>query len=699
MGSLIPISPMLRKNSELVKLGWIGVLFFAAICPVKSWAQVADSDSPEGLKPSVFTRANARTFNFTVPAPRGQILDRHGRVLANNRVRNYFAVQLPSWEGAREEEVVTLGRYALRGANSILGTSWQLDDETILSHYKYRRWFPLRISPKPLTDEQEASLSSLITTPQSGQPGNPPGPVLQPCYLREYPAGQVAGHITGYVGRETPLETKEIRKGELLFENLKGRSGLEKSFDAILTGKDGVVNYTFDESGILVGKRVITPAEPGGSVVTTLNLEMQMLAEAQLIEKSRRGAAVVVDAETGDILALASHPGFDPNLFVPYIGKEEFGKLNNDPDIPLFNRAISAAYPPGSTFKPFVSCAVLTYGPVRPWTLYSGPPSLWIGDREFKNWNTKHEGTLNVVSALKRSCNTWFYQAAMDTGSAPIIRTAADFGFGQSSELPLAGEAVGNLPETPDLPAGRTANISIGQGEVLATPVQLAIAIAAIANGRHYPQARLISQTQDFRNKVTEKFPNKSRGYMPYSMETIAAVQRGMDEVVNAEGGTALRARQENIRVAGKTGTAQWSSGDGKIRNLAWFCGFTFTTNPKLAFAVVYEGELGETVSGGALAAPIAGGIMKGIYDNPTAFAMADPDLIEPPVLKSAERQSEAQVTARPVGSASGNEQSGAAARPVPTQATPAADSETPFPNNRRRGPVNSLLRGIFGRR
>ena len=188
-----------------------------------------------------------------------------------------------------------------------------------------------------------------------------------------------------------------------MFENFKGRSGLEKSFDELLTGKDGIVNYTFDDSGILVEKRVITPAEPGHSVVTTLNLEMQRLAEAQLAEKSRRGAAVVVDADSGDILALASHPGFDPNLFVPYIGAQEFNQLNNDPDVPLFNRSISAAYPPGSTFKPFVSCAVLTYGPVRPWTLYAGPPSLWIGDREFKNWNTKDEGSLNVVTALKRS--------------------------------------------------------------------------------------------------------------------------------------------------------------------------------------------------------------------------------------------------------------------------------------------------------
>lgn len=362
------------------------------------------SQGDEGLRPSVFTRAEARTFNFKVPAPRGQILDRTGRVLANNRVRYYLAVQLPTGKGVNDAEILATCLNAIRQGNAILGTSWNLQYENILTHFRHRRWFPLRISPRPLSDEQYEAIIVQLPALKDGVSTGQPGLALQPTYLREYPEGAVAGHILGYVGRETPLETEEIRAEELLFENFEGRSGLEKHFNEVLTGKDGIVNYTFDESGALVEKRIISAPEPGHHLVTTFNLQMQKLAEAQLAEKSKRGAAVVVDAESGDILAMASHPGFDPNLFVPFIGTETFDGLNNDPDVPLFGRAFSAAYPPGSTFKTFVSCAVLTHGPVRPWTRYSAPPSLWIGDREFKNWNEEPEGSIDVFRPIFDDC-------------------------------------------------------------------------------------------------------------------------------------------------------------------------------------------------------------------------------------------------------------------------------------------------------
>lgn len=685
-----------RATSQSVRPGIaiaIAVLYLV-LWPIPGTSQEPGATPPptnpdeEGLRPSVFTRAEARTFNFKVPAPRGQILDRTGRVLANNRVRFYLAVQLPTAQGVNDAEVLATCLNAIRQGNAILGTSWNLEYENILTHFKHRRWFPLRISPRPLSDEQYQAIIAQLPALKDGESTGQPGLALQPIYLREYPEGAVAGHILGYVGRETPLETEAIRAEELLFENFAGRSGLEKHFNELLTGKDGIVNYTFDETGALVEKRVITAPEPGQHVVTTLNLEMQKLAEAQLAEKSKRGAAVVVDAESGDILAMASHPGFDPNLFVPFIGTKTFDGLNNDPDVPLFGRAFSAAYPPGSTFKTFVSCAVLTHGPVRPWTRYSAPPSLWIGDREFKNWNEKPEGSIDVITALKRSANTWFYQAALDTGSAPIIHTALAFGFGKPTGLPLAGEAAGSLPDQWDLPAGQTANISIGQGQVLSTPLQLAIATAAIGNGRHYPNARLVSRIQNLDNQVVDTFPNNSRGYMPYSRETIDAVQIGMDEVVNASGGTAGRARLEQIRVAGKTGTAQWSSGDGNLRHLAWFSGFTFTANPKLAFAVVYEGDLGEEVSGGAIAAPIAHGILQAVYEQPGAFALAPPERTDPPVLVTAtpvSRYPSAQ--AAPAGSSAT-----AAASPLPDPPQPPPRFTEPKPKRR------SFLRGLFGR-
>ena len=647
--------------------------------PSEAKAEPEPATPSEGLKPSAFTKENARTFNFTVPAPRGQILDLKGRVLANNRVRHYLAIQLPPAQNVLEAEIIGAAKGALNRANFALGTAWYVDDETILAHHTNRRWFPLRVSPRPLTEEEEKKISRLLPEPIEGQKGTLLGLTFQKVYMRQYPAGPSSGHILGYVGKETPLETTEIRSEELLFEDFEGRAGLEKQFNDLLTGKDGTVNFTFDQSGELVETRVIAAPEPGDNVVTTLNIEMQLTAEAVLAEKSKRGAAVVVNADTGDIYAMASHPGFDPNDFIPYIGQAEFDQLNNDPAVPLYGRAFSAAYPPGSTFKPIVACAVLTHGPVHVNTLYPGPPSLFIGDRDFKNWNKEDEGMLDVVGALRRSCNTWFYQAALDTGSTPLIQTASEFGFGERTGIPIAGEAKGSLPQRWELPGGEIANTSIGQGEVLVTPLQLAVAIAAIGNGQHFPRARLVSQTQDFRNKVTGHFPNASRGYMPYALETIDAVQIGMDEVVNSGNGTAARARLEKIRVAGKTGTAQWASGDGQPRHLAWFCGFTFTSNPRLAFAVVYESELGETVSGGRLGAPIAHDILEKIYDQPATYAFADPIATEPPVDRFAIARAAAP----------------AAPAVLVPQTLPGEREEKKATNN----PIESFFKGIFGRR
>jgi len=366
---------------------------------------------------------------------------------------------------------------------------------------------------------------------------------------------------------------------------------------------------------------LVKPAVPGNNIVTTLDLQLQQLAEKALAARAKRGAIVIVDPTDGDILAMASWPAYDPNLFVPSISAEKFKQLQDDPDIPLLARAFRSSYPPGSTFKVAVGIAALETGTVHSDDLYQCVPGIQIGNLTFHNWKKGDQGAMNLVQALTESCDTWFYQVGIKTGAEPIIDWALKLGFGAKCGIPLRSEAEGRVPNDDYMKAthgrkilnGDIANLSIGQGDMQVTPLQMAQAMAIIANGGKFYQTRLVRQVQSVDQQIVTAYELREKRTLDVSEATMDDVRQGMIDVVNGPNGTGHEAQLDSVEVAGKTGTAQWGP-KNKERTAAWFAGFLPADQPRYAFSAVYEGEVGSKVHGGTVAAPMIADIFKEIY-------------------------------------------------------------------------------------
>ena len=587
-----------------------------------------EKEASTDLDASWKTQREARSLTLAIPAPRGQIVDRNGVPYAQNRAANYLAVVMPYMEGAGDDKVIAFVRQTIDAANKVLGKQWSLPDDRIVSHYHNRRWLPLVFSTadgvnEEITPEMETKLEPLLG----------PSLVLQSAYLRSYPQNERASHIIGYTGKSRPLPLGPIVDGDTIFEEMEGRADIEKAFDSDLKGQPGIVNVLFAPDGKRLAEDVRRYPVPGNNVVLSIDSTFQMFAEQALQKHARNGGAMVImDVRTGDILAMASYPFFDLNMFVPGITTQVWNELNQDVKLPLLARAFRGEYPPASTFKASTALGVLDSGNVDVRTTYDCSAALEIGNRVFHNWAKEGEGYMNVVSAIKRSCNTWFYAAAIDAGADPVCGMATRLGYGERTGIPLV-EGEGFMPTNSimlqrrgtKILSGDLANIAIGQGMVLATPLQVAQAMAGIANGVELPQARLVKQIQDYQDNVIMAYEPKSRKTINLNPKHREAVVKGMVEVVSGGGGTGRAADIKYAQIAGKTGTAQWRI--AKDQNLAWFAGFLPAQNPMFSFAVLYEGKPGETISGGRKAAPIVSEVFTKIFeqtpkDDPMLLAM-----------------------------------------------------------------------------
>lgn len=591
--------------------------------PVDDADKPAAPEVPEkkNLAASVLTNKNARSIMLEVAGPRGQIVDRNGVSFAQNRVVNYLALNFPTLKPDDAASVVAYGRARISQANKLLGEAWDVPDDKLVAHYKDRRWLPLIFSKSgdlciELTDDQQEKIKPLLGK----------GLMLQPTYQRYYPNKDCACHIVGYTGRTRALPAGPIVEGEPAIEEPTGRSGIELAFEDRLRGRPGMLNLIFGSDGSKITNETMRRPEPGHNVVLSLDFSIQKYTENALKKGAPNGGAMVIlDVRNGDILAMASNPGYDLNDWIP-LRQSYWDKLAKDSRNPLLARAYGGDYFPASTFKVITALAGLESGSITPTTTFDCSSAFTIGDRVFHNWNKEGEGPLNVVGAIKRSCNTWFYQAGLATGAAKIMTMADRMGFGQPVGLPIAGEHKGNLPSDAaymqrrgtKILSGDLASISIGQ-VVEVTPLQAAQCMATLADGKTMPKLRLVKQIQDYNDRVVDAYPPEIRkevNLMPMARD---AVVKGMIAVVNGEGGTGHRAALDDITVAGKTGTAQWKvfpDDKSKNRNLAWFTGFLPATNPVYAFALVYEGSPGEGVSGGSIAAPIVHEVFSNIYKN-----------------------------------------------------------------------------------
>ncbi len=549
---------------------------------------------------SASTRKNARTMSMLIPAPAGQITDRNGVSLARSIVAYQPAIRFGQQEDESDDHILAMARYALDRMERAGIHVFEFKDEQILSQYKNRRWLPLPVAG--VMREEEAS-KVRATIEQI------PAAELQAIYLRSYPEKESVGHIVGYRGVQSKLPTGPINHNDPIFEFYEGRSGLEKEFDRQLSGRPGVWRLMFNEAGKKILDELQVHPKPGGTVVTTLNQKWQRLAQKTLAKLTRRGAFVIIDCRTGEILVLASNPSFDPNLFVPSISQKDYDMLRDDPGTPLVSRAFAGVYPPASTFKTITVASGLKTGIIDEHTLVDCPYIVTIGDHQFKNHSKTPVGSINCVRALALSNNPFMYRTGVKIGANALMDIARRYGYGRKTGIPLPDKP-GLVPDEAWMRRvfgrgfmdGDAANLAIGQGALLATPLQVAHAMAGIANGTYLPKLQLIRQVLDVDGNVVYQFSPEIESNLSDMAEANAIVRKGMRAVV--DGGTGHRAALSYTTSSGKTGTAQWGK-ETEERRLAWFSGFLPSENPRYAYAALYEGRPHERIGGGQTAAAI----------------------------------------------------------------------------------------------
>jgi len=444
--------------------------------------------------------------------------------------------------------------------------------------------------------------------------------------VRSYVYGAFAAHLLGYVGAPDDINKEDAKKYTFYQGDVEGKSNIEKLMDEYLRGKPGVRHLRRNAKGQIDNVLKEDPPQQGANVFLTLDARIQAIAEEALRAVSRAGA-VVVDPNNGNILAMVSVPSFDPNTFIPSIKAKDWKALQKDEGDPLVNRAISAL-PPGSTFKLVTSFAGVRGAKNLANAKYGCGGGVSYGDHFFRCWVAeKHytHGTIGLADALKVSCDSFFYQYGNAAGIQSIDVVGKLLGIGEESGLHLSGEQTGNMPgpEWMEIHHPRerwsqaqTANVSIGQGYTLVSPLQLAMAYVAAANGGTCYYPRLVDKVLDQNDTPVVDEQGKTVNFAPriraelrnqVSPQDMELVRQGLWKVVNEDGGTGGRARLKDVVVAGKTGTAQ-ATDRGQEENVAWFTCFAPFDQPKYVVAVMVQGASGH---GGEVAGSSATRILE----------------------------------------------------------------------------------------
>ncbi|MDO9596477.1 MAG: penicillin-binding protein 2 [Azoarcus sp.] len=577
-----------RFRRRVLVAGAFALICFALLASRFYYLQVVKFDY-------FHTRAEDNRIALLPIVPnRGTIVDRKGVVLA----RNYAAYTLeitPSRTGGLEQtidglaEFITIDARDRRRFRKILEESRSFESVAIRTR---------------LSDEEVARFTA--------QRYRFPGVEVQARLFRDYPQGASATHVVGYIGRINDRDIERIEERGVTANyrgsDYIGKSGLELSYEAELHGTTGFEQVEVNAGGRAVRRLSSTPAVTGSDLELTLDMELQKIAETAFGD--RRGALVAIEPSTGGILALVSTPTFDPNLFVEGISTQDWKALNDSPDHPLLHRAIYSAYPPGSTFKPFMALAGLTSGKRTPGQAIADPGYFNFAGHRFMDDKIGGHGMVDLHKSIVVSCNTYYYQLANDLGIEGIATAMAPFGFGARTGIDLPGEAEGVLPSpawkrkrfrTPEQQrwyGGETISVGIGQGYNAYTPLQMANAMATLVNGGKVFRPHVVRHVIDSRSgekRVIEPDPIRQIAVKP---EHLAAVRAGMVGVNKS--GTGRRAfAGAPYDSGGKTGTAQVYSLKGskyvagqvreRLRDHSWFIAYAPAENPKIALAVLVE--------------------------------------------------------------------------------------------------------------
>ncbi len=567
-----------------VFLALAGRLFFLQIVNQKKYALLSDRN---------------RIHTVYSLAPRGRILDRTGCVLAGSRTEYQAVVDLAQFRNSPEKW-------------QIICKTLKLDPSIPLSVYRQKHTkavgpssvIPLKNS---LSWDEIRALEELAT--------HIPGILVMPRLLRTYPLGSVMSHIVGYVTAPQEKDLKENANLKVLGSVL-GVTGLEKTADFQLQGIPG-----FKQFEINANRRVVRILEeskpvPGKDVQLTIHAGLQKRV-MEIMKDVRCGVGMVMDIRTGELLASVSLPTFDSNDFIEGIASSVWKELSGHKDSPLLHRAVSGLYAPGSTFKMMVALAALESGVITEATSFFCPGYMAIGERKIYcwRWRTGGHGGLNVVQALAQSCDVFFFNVVARLSMSEIVHTAQNFGFGTKTLVGLPGERSGTLPTAPQVwrkqDLGAAMNLSIGQGNLTATPLQLLTMTARLASGRKVVPRVLQTEIQSFEP-------------LPVSPSSLDIIRRSMEKTVWSPLGTAQNAQSSGLRLAGKTGSTQvcritaeerrrgqLSKRPYELRDHALFVGYAPVTSPR--FAVVVVVEHGE--SGGRVAAPLGRDILLAAHE------------------------------------------------------------------------------------
>ena len=535
-----------------------------------------------------------------IAAPRGILFDRNGLPLVDNRPA--FTLSLIPRELERDpgKRDATLGRLAV-----LLQIPFQELSEAV-AKVSADSFLPVRIRRGlSIADMQKVEEWKLDL----------PGVIVEVEPQRVYPNSRFAAHLLGYVreANDEQLKQGRYRRGDMV-----GQTGLERLLDEFLRGKDGGERIEVDAMGRPVRLVQSTEPHPGAQVVTTVNRRVQEVAE-KLME-GKTGAIVVMDPRNGDVLAMVSTPAFDIDRFTGTIDRDAWLRVMKDPDFPLLNRTIQSQYPPGSVFKMVLTAAGLQEGSLTPADRVHCTGEFPFGGRVFRDWKKEGHGTVDLMGAVTQSCDVFFYNAGLKVGAPAMAKYGAAFGFGGATGVELGTEKFGLIPQPksprkgkpPVWHAGETVNMSIGQGQLLVTPMQVARFMSAIANGGVLWKPRLVQRIERPERGVVWSDAGAVNGHVELNPAVWAFLRQSMWAVVNTGNGTGAAARIPGLDIAGKTGTAQTiaNSKSDKGQDHAWFASFAPARDPEVVIVVLVE----RGGHGGSVAAPIARQIYNAIF-------------------------------------------------------------------------------------
>jgi len=586
------VPPEFRYRTELL-LAVVAVVFIFLFGRL-FFLQVIDGER------YTYLSENNRIRLKKVPGTRGMVLDQRGQLLVDSRP-SFDLLFVPEDAPDPENTLRQLARFLGRDESELLKS---------INENKFRAPFEEIVLGKDI------DWTSMVAV-ESHQL-DLPGVTLRSRPRRSYIESGMAAHLLGYLSEIGPKQLKMQKANGYSMGDEIGQFGLERRWEEFLRGQSGGQQVEVDALGRRV--RVLHEVEdvPGNNVILTLDKDVQQTAFEAL--QGKEGAIVALDVSNGAVLAMASTPAFDPNVFARGVTAEEWRTLMTDRLHPLNNRAIHGQYPPGSTFKIVLSIAALEEGAVQPDTRLFCAGSMPFGNRVFRDWKKEGHGSVDLHRGIVQSCDVYFYQVGQRLGVDKIAHYARALGLGEKSGIDLDDEKPGLIPDTewkkkrygqPWFP-GATPSISIGQGYVTVTPLQMANMMATVANGGTLYRPWFVRKVESLDGTVIREYGPEVIHSIELKETTLEQVRRALSDVVNSGEGTGGAAKSQITQIAGKTGTAQVVEMRGKIvksedlsyllRDHAWFVAYAPAEKPEIAVAVIVE----HGGHGGSAAAPLA---------------------------------------------------------------------------------------------